>query len=65
MDFDIKKHMVLFLKRSQQFPILNRDDIEQEKLIHHTVKIDINQLLNTNRKQNFYTYFSAKSQCLI
>ena len=65
MDFDIKKHMVLFLKRSQQFPILNRDDIEQEKLIHHTVKVDINELLNSNRKQNFTLIFSVKPQWFI
>ena len=59
MDFEMMQSVLRFLKSQNAFPKLDGKDIAEEKLIHHTVKIDTIDLMEQERKYlHFLNRFS-------
>lgn len=50
MDFSTKRAFLELLKEQEQIPRISGNEIAQEKLIHHTIKLDVNALLDESRK---------------
>ena len=60
MDFDVQKSIVTYLTMTKQFPELDLEETQGDKLVHHTVKIDVVKLIDTDRK----TSFDFQCKCL-
>ena len=63
MDFDIRKSVKTYLRATDQFPKLDPEEIEGQKLVHHVVKTDVVKLINDDRKTSFQNF--VKDKCLL
>ena len=63
MDFDIRKSVKTYLRATDQFPKLDPEEIEGQKLVHHVVKTDVVKLINDDRKTSFKNF--VKDKCLL
>lgn len=50
MDHSTAKMLLKYIQVSDQIPKLINEDLQGDKLIHHTVKLDINKILDRFRK---------------
>ena len=53
MDFDVQKSILTYLTMTKQFPELDLEETQGDNLVHHTVKIDVVKLIDTDRKTSF------------
>ena len=54
MDFVENKSVITYLTLTEQFPELALEEIQGDQMVHHTVRIDVVKLIDTDRKTSLY-----------
>ena len=56
MNFKERQSALTYLQVSGQIPEISHEILEQEKLVHHVIKLDPNELLDENREYSLYCH---------
>ncbi len=56
MNFKERQSALTYLQVSGQIPEISHEILEQEKLVHHVIKLDPNELLDENREYSLLSH---------